>query len=157
NTHLAAYSHDGTKKKQLDILNNLLESYDSRQTPFIVGGDFNSVPPESQKVKDFPDAACEDEDLSADDYSEEIDWLKPFYRFSSAIPLDSFKINNKANFTHTTKSPANGGFWTRKIDYIFTNGEFVPGSGLTHQDKNSGGMNTMKLSDHAPITVEYIR
>ncbi|MEA3445096.1 MAG: endonuclease/exonuclease/phosphatase family protein, partial [Bacteroidota bacterium] len=46
NTHLTAYSHDGTKKKQLDILNNLLESYDSRQTPFIVGGDFNSVPPE---------------------------------------------------------------------------------------------------------------
>ena len=157
NTHLSAYSHDGTKKKQLVILYNLLSSADSVGQIFILGGDLNSIPPGSQKVKDFADAACEEEEFSADDYSEEIEWMVPFYKFESAIPLHDFKTDNAPYFTHTTRSPANGGFWSRKIDYMFTNGNFAEGSGLTHQDTSSGKTNTMELSDHAPISVEFVR
>ena len=157
NTHLAAYSKDGTKKKQLDILYNLLHKTDSTGHTFLMGGDLNSLPPGSNKVKDFADAACEDENLMADDYSEETEWMVPLYQFHAAIPLDTFQQDNAPYFTHTTRSPTNGGFWSRKIDFMFTNAEFIQGSGLTHQNKKSGGVNTMELSDHAPISVEFFR
>jgi endonuclease/exonuclease/phosphatase family metal-dependent hydrolase len=157
NTHLAAYSHDGTKKKQLDILLHLLNSTDSHKHTFIAGGDFNSLPPGTQKVKGFPDDVCTDAEFSEGDYSQETDYLTPFYRFEAAIPLSDYKANNAPYFTHTTQGPASGGFWNRKIDYLFTNGHFARGSGLTHQDENSGGMNTMDLSDHAPLSVQFVK
>ena len=59
--------------------------------------------------------------------------------------------NNAAYFSHTTDQD---GFWNRKLDYIFSNGQIVPGSGLVHQDEAHGGMATMPLSDHAPVSVE---
>ncbi len=157
NTHLSAYSHDGTKKKQLDILYNLLDELDSEQLSFIMGGDLNCLPPGSGKVKDFPDAACEDEDFIADDYSEETRWMNPFYKFTPAISLEDYQADNDQYYKHTTQGPHNGGYWSRKIDYIFTNDIFVPKSGLTHMDESSGGINTMSLSDHAPISVEFVR
>lgn len=156
-THLAAYSHDGTKKKQIDILYHFLNSTDSLHHTFILGGDFNSLPPGTQKVKDFSDDVCTKEEFSAGDYSAETDWITPFYRFEAAIPLSDYEANNAPYFSHTTQGPANGGFWNRKIDYLFTNGHFADGSGLTHQDENSGGMNTMELSDHAPLSVQFVR
>ncbi len=155
-THLSAYSHDGTKKKQVDILYNLIDSLDRTHEQFILGGDFNCLPPGSEKLNNFPDAVCEAEKFSADDFTEETDWLVPFYKFNAAIPLDIYQKDNTPYFSHTTKSPANGGFWSRKLDYIFTNGNLVKGSGMVHQDKSSGGMNTMDLSDHAPVTVKYV-
>jgi endonuclease/exonuclease/phosphatase family metal-dependent hydrolase len=45
------------------------------------------------------------------------------------------------------------GFWNRKLDYLFTNGRFRVDSAVTHQDTASGGLATMPLSDHAPISV----
>jgi endonuclease/exonuclease/phosphatase family metal-dependent hydrolase len=49
------------------------------------------------------------------------------------------------------------GFWNRKLDYIFSNGNFVANSGMVHQDETTGGMKTMPLSDHAPITVLFVK
>ena len=155
-THLAAYSHDGTKKKQMDILIDTLASLSSKDKIFILGGDFNCLPPGSEKVKDFPDAACVEEEFSGDDYSGEEDYMTPFYKYTSAIYLDDYKTENSKYFTHTTNSPDRGAFWSRKLDYIFTNGKIVPGSGLTHQNEIYGGMNTMKLSDHCPVSFEFI-
>lgn len=157
NTHLAAYSHDGTKKKQLDILYRLLNSTDSLHHTFIVGGDFNSLPPGTRKVNDFPDDVCTAKEFSGSDYSEETDYLTSFYRFHAAIPLSHYQEDNTPYFSHTTQGPDRGGFWNRKIDYLFTNGHFAVGSGLTHQDENSGEMNTMNLSDHAPLSVKFVR
>ncbi len=155
-THLSAYSHDGTKKKQVDILVNLLDSLDKKNMQFLLGGDFNCLPPGSQKLKDFPDAGCTAEEFSADDYSEETDWLNGLYKYQPAISLKDYGLDNSKYFSHTTKSSSMGGFWSRKLDYLFTNSKFINGSGLVHQDKSSGGMNTMKLSDHAPITVKFV-
>ncbi len=104
NTHLSAYSKDGTKKKQIDIVDNLLEDYNNKNEVFIIGGDFNSLPPNSKKINNFPDAVCEDEDFSADDYSEETQWMIPFYRFSPAINLEIYNLDNAPYFSHTTKS-----------------------------------------------------
>ncbi|MFU8803856.1 MAG: endonuclease/exonuclease/phosphatase family protein, partial [Bradymonadaceae bacterium] len=96
-------------------------------------------------------AVCEDEAFMADDYREEADWLEPLYAdYEEAIPLEVYQADNTPHLTHSTTGEV---FWNRKLDYIFTNGTYLEGSGLTHQDASSGGMETMPLSDHAPVTV----
>ena len=119
---------------------------------FVMAGDLNTLPPGSLKLKDFSDSVCPKEGpFDADDFSEETTWLAPFYEaYQSAVPLPDYQENNAAYFTHTTNKE---GFWNRKLDYLFTNGTFVPGSDITHQGSWAGGVNTMELSDHAPVTV----
>jgi endonuclease/exonuclease/phosphatase family metal-dependent hydrolase len=155
NTHLSAYSPDQTKKNQLDILLQMTDSLDRHGKTFLLGGDFNTLPPGTVKVKGFPDSVC-DEGFIEDDYSAEATWMLPFYRFSESVPADLYARNNAPWFTHTVDKEERGGSWNRKIDYIFTNGQFVMGSGITHQDEQTG-MKTMPLSDHCPITVKFCR
>jgi endonuclease/exonuclease/phosphatase family metal-dependent hydrolase len=117
----------------------------------IGAGDLNTLPPGSDKQFEFPDSACT-EDYVADDYRAESDWLSALYeRYQPEIPLADYRADNARYFTHTTDR---NGFWNRKLDYIFTNASVVEGSGLVHQDEASGGMPTMPLSDHAPVSVE---
>jgi endonuclease/exonuclease/phosphatase family metal-dependent hydrolase len=154
NTHLSAYSHDGTKKKQLDIVNKRIREKADNGIQFLLGGDFNCLPPGSKKVMDFPDSECV-EDFVANDYSTETEWMVPLYDFESAIHLDEYQKNNEKHFSHTVDSPERGAYWNKKLDYLFTNQDFVDGSGQTHQDEKTG-MNTMKLSDHCPVTVRLL-
>ncbi|MBU1534071.1 endonuclease/exonuclease/phosphatase family protein [Myxococcota bacterium] len=150
NTHTSAYSHDGTKKQQIDILQEHMVETDSQSRLFVAGGDLNTLPPGTLKQWDFPDSVCTDEAFQADDYRDESDWLTPLYNdWDAAIPLVDYQADNSLYLTHTTDS---GGFWNRKLDYLFTNGIFV--NGMIHQDTSHGGMETMPLSDHAPLTVE---
>jgi endonuclease/exonuclease/phosphatase family metal-dependent hydrolase len=94
---------------------------------------------------------CEDEAFIADDYRDEREWLTSLYAdYASAVPLADYQLDNAPYFTHTTDSL---GFWNRKLDYIFTSGSVVAGSGQTHQD-TATGLATMPLSDHAPLSVE---
>ncbi len=148
-THTAAFSQDGTKLAQIA---RFREELDAAPGLVVGGGDLNTIPPGSARVRDFPDSVCTDEDFQADDYSEETEWLVPLYdAYSTAIPLDEYQADNTPHFSHTTDA---NGFWNRKLDYLFTNATVVPDSGLTHQDEESGGTATMPLSDHAPVTVE---
>jgi endonuclease/exonuclease/phosphatase family metal-dependent hydrolase len=118
---------------------------------FIAAGDLNALPPGSEKQHDFSDSVCTDEFI-ADDYRQEDELLQGLYdKYQSAIPLADYQADNERYFTHTTDGR---GFWNRKLDYIFTNGQVVTGSGVTHQDGSTLGIETMPLSDHAPITVE---
>jgi len=150
--HTSAYSHDGTKKLQLDRLKRELDEIDDNGNIFIAGGDFNTIPPGSEKLSDFPDSICTDEEYQADDYSTEQDWLDEFYSsYTPAISLADYAADNSKYFSHTTNK---NGFWNRKLDYLFTNGIFISGTGIIHQD-NSTGMDTMPLSDHGPVTVIF--
>jgi endonuclease/exonuclease/phosphatase family metal-dependent hydrolase len=153
NLHAEAYAHDGTKKRQIDRFKSELDSLASHSFTFIAGGDFNCIPPESQKVKDFPDSKCTNEEFQADDFSAETDYLSPLFQaYQAEIPLARYQADNSRYFSHTTDK---SGFWNRKLDQLFTNGNFVTGSGVVHQDIIQGGMETMPLSDHAPITVKF--
>jgi endonuclease/exonuclease/phosphatase family metal-dependent hydrolase len=148
-THTEAYSQDGTKSEQVRLFEEQLD-----QAPGLVigAGDLNALPPGSEQTHGFDDSVCEDEDFQADDYRGEESLLSGLYqKYSSAIPLDEYQANNAAHFTHTTDGK---GFWNRKLDYVFTNAVVVPGSGTTHQDASTLGIDTMPLSDHAPVTVE---
>jgi endonuclease/exonuclease/phosphatase family metal-dependent hydrolase len=149
--HTSAYSNDGTKLKQINILKEKIDELNNNGEIFIAGGDLNTIPPISVKIKDFPDSICTDEDFQADDYTDDIGILDNYYTdYTPAISLIDYKADNSKYFSHTTDK---NGFWNRKLDYLFTNKSFT--NGMIHQDTNSGGDNTMKLSDHAPLTVTF--
>ena len=146
NTHASAYAKDNTKKQQLEIIKHYADSLNSQGLPFILAGDFNALPPNSKQTQNFDDSVCKDADYDADDYSSEIDWMKPYYEiYESAICLGEYSNDNEKHFTHTTDK---NGFWNRKTDYLFTNKNFVDGSGVTIQD-------WMEASDHAPIIANH--
>lgn len=150
NVHTDAFGKDGTKKKHIDAFKAELDRIAATGALFVAGGDLNTIPDGSVQLKGFSDSVCEDEDFMADDFTGERGWLTGLYEsYASAIPLADYQADNQPYFTHTTRKD---GFWNRMLDYIFTNGEFVEGSGMVHQDVSSGGMETMPLSDHAPVT-----
>ena len=151
NTHTSAYSQDGTKHTQLQRFESEMTSASDEGSWVIGGGDLNAIPPGSVDTHNFADAVCEG-DYEASDYRGEEDWLAPLYeRFASAIPLDDYQADNGPYFSHSTSSQIR---WNRKLDYLFTNGQFL--QGLVHQDSASGGQDTMPLSDHAPISAELV-
>ena len=156
NVHTDAYGKDGTKQRQIDLFKRELDALTAQGQRFVAGGDLNTIPPGSQQVNGFDDSVCQDEEFQADDYSQEGEYLSDLYNtYPSAIPLADYQADNRPYFTHTTLSQAKNprAFWNRTLDYLFTNARFVPGSGLVHQDTARGGMETMPLSDHAPLTV----
>jgi endonuclease/exonuclease/phosphatase family metal-dependent hydrolase len=148
-THAEAYGQDGTKRSHIDLFK---EQLDAAPGKVIGGADLNTLPPGSNKVSDFDDSVCTDEDFEADDYSAEQTWLRDLYDdYAADVTLAEYQAQQSKYFSHTTDQ---AGFWNRKLDYLFTNLEVVEGSGLTHQDQAHGGIDTMPLSDHAPVSME---
>lgn len=151
NVHTDAFGKDGTKKKHIDAFKAELDRIAAKGELVVGGGDLNTIPDGSVQMVGFTDSVCEDEDFLADDFTNERGWLTGLYdSYSAAISLEDYQADNTKYFTHTTNKD---GFWNRMLDYLFTNGEFVAGSGMVHQDESTGGMATMPLSDHAPVTV----
>lgn len=145
-THTAAYAQDGTKLDHIQRFEQELSEW-AEDGIALGGGDLNTIPPGSEKLRAFDDSACDDE-FQADDFSQEAGWLDTLYaHFAPAIPLEDYRANNAPYFTHTTDGQ---GTWNRKLDYLFSNAHL--GSGLVHQSVERGGMNTLALSDHAPVT-----
>jgi endonuclease/exonuclease/phosphatase family metal-dependent hydrolase len=150
--HADAYSKDGTKRRHIARFKQELDALASAGRTVIGVGDLNTLPPGTDKQLGFPDSVCDDEEFVADDYRAEAAFLEPLYAdYTPEVPLDVYRADNASYFSHTVDKD---GFWNRKLDYIFTNAAVVPGSGLVHQDVAHGGMETMPLSDHAPVTVE---
>ena len=155
-THLSAFSTDDTKKQQVNVLIETLEYFETQGVFFIVGGDFNLLPPGATKTDYCLEDKCSDESYheSGDDpqhkegsyFTPEITWLQPIYNlYQSAVPLQDYLANENHYFTHSPKSDR---FWDRKLDYLFTNDQWVIGSDSTYQ-------NTFELSDHAPVSAEW--
>jgi endonuclease/exonuclease/phosphatase family metal-dependent hydrolase len=152
NIHAEAYATDGTLERHIQKFKELIDGLNTNLVKFVAGGDFNDLPPYTAKLTDFPDQICTGSEFPRDDFTKgQPDLMMPLYsKYQSAIPLDSYRANNAPWFSFTADK---NGFWNRTLDHLFTNGEFVPGSALMHQDTASGGMETMPLSDHAPLTV----
>jgi len=154
-THTSAYSTDGTRLKQLKQIKAEIDNINSAGQKFILGGDFNTIPPNSVVYENFDDDACKDDpDFAAQSFKDELDYMTIFIdNYEPAITQARYDADNSLYFSFTSDQ---NGFWNRKLDYMFTNGDFVDGSGLVNQDFSTGGKETMPLSDHAPVTVKYI-
>jgi len=154
-THTSAYSTDGTKLKQLNEIKAEIDLVENAGKSFVLGGDFNTIPPNSVVYEDFDDDKCaEGSDFESQSFKDELAAMEIFFdNYEAAITQAEYDLDNSLYFSFTSDKD---GFWNRKLDYIFTNGDFVPNLGLVHQDVNSGGMATMPLSDHAPVSAKYI-
>ncbi len=158
-THFEAFSTDDTKRRHVEQTLAELRRLDAARMPFVIGGDFNLLPPGSDSTDFCDEDRCPGEHFhgtgdqpfhkEGSNYTPEIDWLTPFYEaYSPETPLADYLADQPRFFTHTTVHPY--GPWNRKLDYLFTNGRFVPGSAETRQQ-------AVTESDHCPVTVLYIR
>ena len=155
-THLSAFSTDDTKKNQVERYKDELDKLNSAGAIFITGGDFNLLPPGSDSTDYCDEDKCPDESFHGpkDDpkhkegsyFTPEITWLQELYNaYQPAVPLEDYLANQAHYFTHTTNW---NGFWDRKIDYLFTNKKWIPGSDSTHQL-------ILDLSDHIPVSARW--
>lgn len=155
-THLAAFSTDDTKRKQVGELLDVLKELEEQGSLFIVGGDFNLLPPGSDSTDYCLEDKCPDESYhkKGDDpfhkegsyFSPEMTWMQPMYdRYQPAVPLPDYLANQLHYFTH---SPDPDRFWDRKLDYLFTNRSFIDGSAVTHQ-------NISQFSDHVAVSADW--
>ena len=160
--HTEAYDTDGTKSRQLVEIQDLLHQ---ETLPFLVGGDFNAIPPGSVKVSDFND---EHPDAIGTEFEQppyRLEDLVPFYEEDvPAIPLERYgttEAEQRRYYSHSVIGPdtigANGepGFWTRTLDYLFLGpgGVWEAGSTDVLQQPGDSGIraNPLELSDHAPV------
>ncbi len=155
-THTTAYSTDDTKKIQLELIKSKVAGIDASGKDFILGGDFNNVPPGTIKYCDFDDNACSEDSpyypLPCSTLVNDLETMKIYAEYDAAIPQDLYMLNQDLYTSYTSDK---NGFWNRKLDYIFTNGDFIANTGKVHQGITSGEMATMPLSDHAPISTIY--
>jgi len=154
NTHLEAFSTDDTKLKQVQRLEEELTNLGSG--PFIAGGDFNLLPPGSDSTDYCMEDRCPDESFhqpgdnpfhkEGSNYTPEATWLQGLYdKYHPDVPLSRYLSDQPHYFTHTTDWNA---FWDRKIDYLFTNQEWIAGSDSTWQGISD-------VSDHIPVSVMW--
>jgi endonuclease/exonuclease/phosphatase family metal-dependent hydrolase len=149
NSHTSAFSKDDTKKKHIDLFKAELDKITTTGGFFVAGGDLNTLPPGAAKVDYCLENLCSGEDpkdKEGCDFSKEVTWLQNLYdNYPTAVPLQEYLSNEDLYFTNT---PHVDGFWQKKLDYLFTNNNWIAGSDSTHQDATS-------LSDHVPISVKW--
>jgi len=163
NIHATAFATDDTKQQHIDKYIEVLGDIDLTGNLFVTGGDLNSVPPGS--VTDFCESdMCDGDDYHTEDAEEyhkegsyfenfdgEPDILLPLYDSYEAA-IDSDSANLEIHFTHAPSTSmiddTTATMQDRKLDYLFTNGEWISGSSKTHQA-------AWELSDHMPVSAIF--
>lgn len=147
NTHLEAFSDDGTKRDQIDQFHAHLTKLNNKGAGWVAGGDLNSLPDGSEVLKEFVDECSGESRFEGDNYEGEEAWLDELFEdFNSLMPLDEYKEDNSPWFSYTGDASVG---WTRTLDYLFTNGVWLEGEVM--QSEEQGGYDTLPLSDHAPV------
>jgi endonuclease/exonuclease/phosphatase family metal-dependent hydrolase len=166
--HTEAYDQDGTKGKQLV---QILDLMNREPLPFVVGGDFNALPPGAVKRSDFNDLSPREKGTDFEQPPYPPDEMVPF--FAGFIPhvgndrIGTTYESQRDYFTHSvigrdkTGSQGEVGFWTRTLDYLFVRAPdgWVPGStdNLQLPGRGAGAgasgiaSDPMELSDHCPV------
>lgn len=154
-THVSAYDTDGTKQRQLVDLQNIVAE---EKLPFVLGGDFNELPPTAVKIKDFAD---EHPDLKGTEFEQPpyTPWvMQPFFdKYKPAITLDMIGKTEESQsryYSHSIRGPNHGGSWTRQLDHLFVSaGGWAPGTSDVLQSPGRLGITSDPnwLSDHAPV------
>lgn len=154
-THVSAYDTDGTKQRQLVHLQQIVAE---EKLPFVLGGDFNELPPTAVKTSDFAD---EHPDLKGTEFEQPPytpQAMQPFFdKYKPAITLAQIGTTEESQskfYSHSIRGPNHGGFWTRQLDHLFVNaGDWVPGTTDVLQSPGRLGIKSDPnwLSDHAPV------
>ncbi|MBK8259537.1 MAG: endonuclease/exonuclease/phosphatase family protein [Polyangiaceae bacterium] len=165
--HTEAYDRDGTKGRQIE---QIYTEVMADTMPFVLGGDFNELPPTAVKIDNFPDEhpITQGTPYEQPPYTPEI--MLPFYNdLTPWISLDEYGTTDEEQskyYTHSVIGPltegTNGqpGFWNRTLDYLFIpkNNAFEPGKSDVLQSPGRQGIKSdpLLLSDHAPVIGTWI-
>ncbi len=132
--HTEAYDVDGTKFKQIQQIKTYLDDLSKAQKPWIIGGDFNELPPYANlenHLKGYDAKASEDQNMKStleveggflderntavcsDDFKQPPYTplvMKPFFKdFSAWLPLDTLDYENQSEiqryFSHSVLGP----------------------------------------------------
>ncbi|MFQ6603975.1 MAG: endonuclease/exonuclease/phosphatase family protein [Fidelibacterota bacterium] len=157
NIHATAFATDDTKQKHIRQYKELLDRIDAEGAAFISGGDLNSLPTTAVKTDYCLEDMCAGESFHqpGDDPEHKEGSLfsgqdlSPLYDsdYEPAVPLADYTADEAAYFTHTPDYDNPDGF-DRKLDYLWTNRHWVPGSDRTHRAAKS-------YSDHLPVTARW--
>lgn len=155
NTHTTAYAEDDTRKRQLDQILAAATAHVDAGNTIVFGGDLNTIPGIEAQRTGFNDQICTDIRFPPSDYTGEENWMGGFYAaFNPAVTPAEYATAATTppniHHTHTVDNAARGGFWNRKLDYLFSNA--VLSGTETHQIQGGKVWDPMALSDHAPIT-----
>jgi endonuclease/exonuclease/phosphatase family metal-dependent hydrolase len=153
--HASAFSNDDTKQKQYLEFKAVLDELNAQGENFVAGGDLNELPPGAAKNNYCDNDRCPGESAEDDegcDFSNETTWISPL--FDSYIPgvsLVNYLQDENRHFTHASTHDANDERyqWNRKLDYLFTNTDWVPRSTITHQD-------AALESDHVAVAAKWV-
>jgi Metal-dependent hydrolase len=141
NTHLEAFDR-GTNimERQVGKLLAELESLDREGLPWIIGGDFNLLPP-GQCLRLTPEERGSHTDPSA---------IIPVFERYHGIPTvkDSIGANMREFFTFS-RSAGRGRVPVRTLDYLFPASDVQV---LRYEVRQQG---TQELSDHFPLIAEF--
>lgn len=175
--HTEAYDQDGTKQKQIKQLYDLAKA---ETLPWMMGGDFNELPPVCDeradagtpegcdgklRLKGFLDerASSMGSQFEQPPYTPSV--MKPFYDdFSSSITLARYGVGDAAQqryFTHSVLGPDGkndemppvAGNWNRTLDYLFIRKTDAWRDTDVVQGPGPFGItqDALRLSDHAPV------
>lgn len=165
--HTEAYDQDGTKQKQIA---QVLDRARREALPFVVGGDFNELPPGAAKTSDFPDEhpSAKGTDFEQPPYTPEV--MRPFFdELVPYIPLAAYGTTAETQrrlYSHTVAGPnvidrtGQPGFWNRTLDYLFasrgTSWEAGRSDVLQTDGRQGIASNPLWLSDHAPVVGTWV-
>ena len=173
--HATAFATDDTKEKHISKYIEVLSDLDAGSAIFVSGGDLNSVPPgasfdfclldkcEGERFIDSDGSESEYHSVDSlvgphkegsffNNFEGEPDLLSPLYdSYQTAISHSDGSSLVSSNFTHapSTSFERHAIKYDRKLDYLFTNGVWVAGSGYTHQG-------AWELSHHMPVSAYYL-
>ncbi len=144
NTHFDAWTGGSDlSKRQVEATLNLLNRLEAQNTPWILGGDFNILP---------PDNGIQYSRLSIAErtrYNPNSELAAVFQRFHSVPDIKSLVNENPEKwYTYFPNDPSVVSP-DRTIDYIFYSSQWQRHSGQVVQK------NTLDISDHLPLTATF--
>ena len=170
--HATAFATDDTKQKHIQEFKDVLDQIDAAGEPFVAGGDLNSVPPGSDSLdycmedmcagESYHPAGFDPKKLNYDNEPahREGSWfvgedgadlgiLTTLYdTYTPAIDTLTYQANEALYFTHTPDYENLTGF-DRKLDYLWTNRNWINNSDKTHWEAAA-------FSDHLPVTARWV-
>ena len=178
--HTEAYDFDGTKQKQIDQIYALAQA---ETMPFVMGGDFNELPPICDeradagtvdscegklKLTGFPDERASSKGTSFEQPPYTPSVMKKFFDdFNPSITLARYSADplvQQRYFTHTVLGPDSrndegvAGNWNRTLDYLFVRkGEAWEATDVIQGPGRLGvSADALRLSDHAPTAGTWV-
>lgn len=142
NTHLHAFAH-GTDivKKQISQIKEILSRLDRHEAPWILGGDFNLLPPGQYQM--LP------QDLKS--YANPVTELMPLYeKYNAIIPdfTQTIQIEHEKWLTMGLNSPGYNRLLA-SVDNIFYSKNIKLANRYVRQN------DTITISDHLPVVAEF--